>query len=193
MNFLKIENRVNLRKERKELGLCRDCGNPSEGFVLCGPCREKRKIGTKAWRAKPETKTKIYKYKKEYKKRPGVEEHEREYQKRYMEKWKVRPETKFLINQYNKEKRKNNIQHRIRTLLRTRLRDVLKGRIKNGSAVHDLGCYVDFLKRYLESQFLFGMSWKNHGRGDGKWVIDHIVPLVSVDLTDRQQLLKACN
>jgi hypothetical protein len=35
------------------------------------------------------------------------------------------------------------------------------------------------------------MSWGNYGfRG---WHIDHIIPLASFDLTDREQFLKACH
>ena len=33
------------------------------------------------------------------------------------------------------------------------------------------------------------MSWENHG----EWHIDHIKPLQSFDLTDRQQFLEACH
>ena len=33
------------------------------------------------------------------------------------------------------------------------------------------------------------MSWDNHG----KWHIDHIYPLAKFNLSDRQELLKACH
>jgi hypothetical protein len=62
---------------------------------------------------------------------------------------------------------------------------------KAGSAVGDLGCPIQFLKQYLEDRFEPGMSWHNYGIGEGKWNIDHIVPLSKVDLTDRNQFLKA--
>jgi len=35
------------------------------------------------------------------------------------------------------------------------------------------------------------MSWENHGQGDKKWAIDHILPVASFDLTDVEQQ-KAC-
>lgn len=89
------------------------------------------------------------------------------------------------------ERRKTNIQFKLAYLLRSRLRSALKHNAKTGSAVRDLGCSVDFLKDYLQSKFLPGMSWSNHGFGADKWHIDHIIPLVSFDLTDREQLLKA--
>ncbi len=60
---------------------------------------------------------------------------------------------------------------------------------KVGSAVRDLGCSVDKLKKHLESRFRFGMTWENYGM----WHIDHIRPLASFDLTDRVQFLQACH
>ncbi len=53
------------------------------------------------------------------------------------------------------------------------------------------GCSVGFLKEYLEKQFSPGMSWNNWSR-DG-WHIDHIRPLKSFDLTDREQVKQACH
>lgn len=62
---------------------------------------------------------------------------------------------------------------------------------KAGSAVRDLGCTTEELRAYLEAQFRLGMSWDNYGKGG--WEIDHITPLASFDLTDREQFLKACH
>jgi hypothetical protein len=60
---------------------------------------------------------------------------------------------------------------------------------KRGSAVRDLGCTMPELVRHLEGQFLPGMSWDNYGfKG---WHIDHIRPLGTFDLEDREQFLKA--
>jgi hypothetical protein len=63
--------------------------------------------------------------------------------------------------------------------------------LKSGSAVRDLGCSFEKLKRHLESQFQPGMTWKNYGLHG--WHIDHIKPLVLFDLTNRKQFLEACN
>ena len=67
----------------------------------------------------------------------------------------------------------------------------LKRNQKVGSAVGDLGCSVEFLKQYLEFKFQSGMTWDNHSQFG--WHIDHIIPLSSFDLTDREQFLKACH
>jgi hypothetical protein len=67
----------------------------------------------------------------------------------------------------------------------------IKNGQKAGSAVKDLGCTVEFLKQYLESQFKPNMTWSNWGLGVGNWQIDHIVPLCSFDLEKREEFLKA--
>ena len=54
-----------------------------------------------------------------------------------------------------------------------------------------MGCTISELKSYLESKFQPEMTWDNWAL-DG-WHIDHIKPLVSFDLTDRNQLLESCH
>jgi hypothetical protein len=99
----------------------------------------------------------------------------KEYQKKYQNEY----QKKYLCD----------IQHKIASSLRSRLWNVLSGRVKVGSAVRDLGCSIIELKIYLESKFKSGMTWENYG----KWHIDHIYPLSKVDLTDREQLLRVCH
>jgi hypothetical protein len=65
----------------------------------------------------------------------------------------------------------------------------LKRGTKTGSAVSDLGCSIEELKKYIETKFLEGMTWENYG----KWHIDHIIPLSKFNLSDREELLKAVN
>ena len=84
---------------------------------------------------------------------------------------------------------KNNIQHKLRQRIRNRLQQALKGCVKNGSAVHDLGCTIEELKIHLENQFEEGMTWENW-KPDG-WHIDHKKPLSKFDLTDPEQLKEA--
>lgn len=75
--------------------------------------------------------------------------------------------------------------------LRRRLRHALKNNSKSGSAVKDLGCTIPEFKLYLESLFQPGMTWDNWSTSG--WHLDHIIPLSRFDLTDREQLLKACH
>lgn len=98
-------------------------------------------------------------------------------------------EFKAKRNDYLKNKYDNDIQHRLRVTLRNRLNDALGNEFKSGSAVRDLGCTIPELKFYLEGMFKAGMNWENWG----EWHIDHIIPLSWFDLSDRNQLLKACH
>jgi len=131
----------------------------------------------------------------------------REYTKNNKEQIKkYRENNKDYIDQYNKEYYKNNkdkkkeykknfykinLNNKLSIILRSRIYKKLKYYKKSGSAVRDLGCTIDELKVYLESKFQEGMSWDNW-RADG-WHLDHIIPLSSFDLTDREQFLKACH
>ena len=91
--------------------------------------------------------------------------------------------------QYAKNRKKTDINYKLKHNLRTRLRCAIKGNHKNGSAVKDLGCTISELKIYLESKFLPGMTWDNWSQNG--WHIDHIIPLSSFDLTNREEFLKA--
>ena len=98
---------------------------------------------------------------------------------------------KIKIFEQRKNRIKIDIQYKLSTNLRSRLRRAINDNYKSGSAVKDLGCSIEELKIYLESKFQSGMTWDNHSI-DG-WHIDHIKPLSSFDLTDRNQLLEACH
>jgi len=91
----------------------------------------------------------------------------------------------------NKWKRNNPEHGKLENALRNRLWHALKTNQKVGSAVRDLGCTIEELKIWLESQFQSGMTWDNwvfYG-----WHIDHKIPLSFFDLTNREQFLKACH
>lgn len=109
------------------------------------------------------------------------------YRKQYKE---INRET---LNEKRKEKYSLNLNFRLSCRLRARLSHSIRNNHKMGSGVSDLGCSIDEFIKYLENQFLDGMDWGNYGHGVNKWNIDHIVPLLSVDLTDREQLLKVCH
>ena len=81
--------------------------------------------------------------------------------------------------------------------MRKRLNKALRNNQKSGSAVRDLGCTIQVMRKYLEDKFYSHpntgekMSWDNYGMHG--WHIDHIIPLSHFDLTDREQLKKACH
>ena len=90
---------------------------------------------------------------------------------------------------WRKNKYHNDIQYKLTTAIRSRVRIALNNNQKTGSAIDDLGCSVDELKIYLENQFEEGMTWDNW-KHDG-WHIDHIKPLSKFDLTDPVQFKEA--
>ena len=181
--------------------------------------REKKKEYLKEYYQK--NKERLREKKKEYLKEYRKENKEKfkNYNKKYYEKnkeakilrilkWreKNKEKVKERTRKYNKENRekfrnyykkryqeiyKNNTQYKLGKILRNRLHHALKGNVKNGSAVHDLGCTLEELKVYLENQFQEGMTWENW-KHDG-WHIDHIKPLSIFDLTDPVQLKEACH
>ena len=95
------------------------------------------------------------------------------------------------LRNYIKNRMKTDISFKISRALRSRLFAALKNNCKTGSAVRDLGCSIEELKLYLESKWQSGMTWDNY-KYTG-WHIDHVVPLCAFDLTDKEQLLKACH
>lgn len=102
-----------------------------------------------------------------------------------------RQNNKDHVRAYKRSYIADSLKEKLSHNLRVRLNDALKGRVKSGSAVKDLGCSVEELKSYLESKFQPGMSWENYGPKG--WHIDHVVPLSKYDLTDQEQLRIACN
>ena len=115
-----------------------------------------------------------------------------DYQRQY------RSKTKDKQSEYNKEaykKRKiryaTDINFKLSASLRNRLNRTIESGYKTGSAVSDLGCSIAEFKQYFESKFQPGMTWGNWSRTG--WNIDHIVPLCKFDLSDAEQLKKACH
>lgn len=95
----------------------------------------------------------------------------------------------------NKEKRRIYFRHRYKTNIQVKLRSLIAGRIirklkhdKSDKTLNLLECSIKYLKEYLESQFLPGMTWDNHSK-DG-WHIDHIIPCASFDLTKEEEQRK---
>ena len=108
-----------------------------------------------------------------------------EYFKKYFQ------QNKLKVYNYINDRLKIDPQYKLSLSLRRRLRCALKGNYRSGSAVKDLGCSIEEFKKHIESKFQDGMSWDNWNY-EG-WHIDHIKPLSSFDLTDRNQLLQACH
>lgn len=122
-------------------------------------------------------------YHKSYRKTEKAKSYNTEYHKG--EKFKA------YRRNYQKQRRKIDPGFKLTGSLRIRLNTAIKRNYKSGSAVKDLGCTIEQLKFHLQSQFKNGMTWDNWTK-DG-WHIDHIKPLSKFDLTNREELLKACH
>ena len=157
---------------------------------------ESRKKSTKKWELNNKNKTKIYndlnkdkiknrKSKWYYLNKNDVQTINKEWR------LKNKDRLKKYKSSYNKTKESISVQYKLSNRLRQRLYKAINGNFKSGSAVKDLGCSIEELKLHLESKFQPGMSWDNWDRYG--WHIDHIKPLASFDLTDRNQLLEACH
>ncbi len=111
--------------------------------------------------------------------------------KSYIKEWQIsNPEkVRSYHRKYESRRLEKDVNFKLAKNLRIRIRKVLVNNKKVGSAVKDLGCTLGLLKTHLEMRFTIGMRWDNYG----KWHIDHITPLSSFDLTNREQFLKACH
>ena len=88
---------------------------------------------------------------------------------------------------YGNERLKKDPNAKIAHSIRTRMNMAIKR--KPGSSTKALGCSIEDFKKYIETLFEPGMTWKNHG----KWHFDHIIPLIEFDLTLIAEFEKACH
>ncbi|MHA2013328.1 MAG: hypothetical protein ACTSWG_13240 [Candidatus Helarchaeota archaeon] len=86
----------------------------------------------------------------------------------------------YYLNRVKKDKRFKFISN-----IRKRIRAGLNGKSKSLKSMFLIGCEVDYLMYHLQCQFKKGMTWDNYGYGKGKWVVDHIKPCASFDLTKK--------
>lgn len=175
-------NNIAIRKTQEKYvkgGLC-PCGKPRDGdFKTCSLCRERNRGNRKNNADK------------------GLCSCGRE-------KAKNRKRCEFCLASNSRYGLKiaKTILGRLKSNLRTRLRNAIvksEGG-KECSAVRDLGCSIDEFMVYFESMFYDNprtgekMSWDNYGKRDPNsegWHIDHIKPLVSFDLINIEEQIKA--
>lgn len=127
-------------------------------------------------------------YKKQYDAQPYNKTHKQhtEHQRYLINKPRIGAQKRaYKYNRYH-----TDTNYRLAHVLRSRLRSAIVGGFKAGSAIRDLGCTVDFCRKHLEFKFQLGWTWENYGE---IWEIDHVVPLSFFDLTDPEQLKRACH
>lgn len=109
------------------------------------------------------------------------------YQKRYRTKHRKEITAKNVI--YQKVKIENDVNYRLRWLLRSRINIAIKRQLgsKCFKTIELLGCSIQQAREHIEKQFKDGMTWENHGT----WEIDHIIPVSSFNLTNPEEQKKA--
>jgi hypothetical protein len=85
-----------------------------------------------------------------------------------------REENKDKIAARKRERRKLDPAYKFISTLRSRQGKVLRGFT---STTAGLGCTSQELRDHLAGMFQPGMTFDNHGRGENKWHMDHIIPL----------------
>jgi Prasinovirus endonuclease VII len=190
-----------VEKAFSEFNKCR--GKP---FDLHSHCRACQKICKDSWYAKnkdwvkeygqlPEVKAKVREIAK---KRYHSNE---EYRKKHLESNRIRRRkepAKIMARKYEKMRLKTDINYKLGKILRGRVRGAItKIKLQLNIDIHKcastlelLGCSLTDLKIHLEKHFQPGMTWENHGLGDNKWHVDHILPCDSFDLTQESEQRK---
>lgn len=137
-----------------------------------------------------ENREKLLKQQKEYKEtnKEALAEWQREYRHTHREEQRLASRKWRKENPSHKRNRwRSDPVYRLKELLRARLWKALNGKSKPESTMALVGCSEAELKEYIQGLFQGGMTWENQG----KWHIDHIVPLSTFDLSDTEQLRSA--
>ena len=170
------KNKERLAQQHKEYNKTDNAIAYRKQYRTCN--KERLKEYHKQWRQK--NKLQIDAHTKEHRKNnPHV-------RKAWEEKNKER--LTAYARKYMLDRRNSDTNFKLVVNLRTRVYRAIKNNYKSGSAVHDLGCSIDEFKAYISAKFRDGMTWGNWG---SVWELDHIIPLCSFDLTNREQFLVA--
>lgn len=78
---------------------------------------------------------------------------------------------------YERERKIADPTYRFKQSVRNNVFNAIRknGYKKSKKTEEILGCTLDYFRQHIESQFLEGMSFENHG----EWHIDHIIPLAT--------------
>ena len=104
---------------------------------------------------------------------------------------KYNHEYKDTRNERRRERYATDIQFKTMRTIRSRLRYAL-GNNKKDHTIDLLGCTVEQVVQHLEKQFTPGMTWDNQGKADDEWEIDHIIPFVAFDTSNRDEQFIVC-
>jgi len=215
MRTKKCSNRTCLRLgEALSLSEFNECKNSKDGHGnWCREClkkyykdnSKKMKARTKKWCKKNPDKVEKWLEENPDHKKKWCEEHPsrgkewREKNPNYYKEWcgknpgyvsPGRIENPDYINNWMKNKRKADSNFNMLCILRSRLNNALKGASKADTTLNLLGCAIDDFWKYLEENFIEGMTRENYGKGSGKWNVDHVIACARFDLIDPEQQKK---
>jgi hypothetical protein len=74
---------------------------------------------------------------------------------------------------YVRNRRASDVNFKLRSDLRCRVKLALKNNYKRSSIINYLGADIQTVRDHIERQFKAGMNWQNHG----EWHIDHKIPV----------------
>lgn len=182
VNRPEVKEKINATKRQvSKLALIEARKDPAKLASL----REKRRTGTSKWMEK----LKVSDPEKHLLMLEKNREKGRAYKK---ERWKNDPAYRESQYEWFNARRKEVPEFRLGQYIRNRINQVLKSGFTRTSRAFDLvGCSPLEFKAHLESQFVTGMHWGNHGTGESDWQIDHVRPLASFDMSNSDQQKEA--
>lgn len=203
-----------VRNDGRVVRICKACN-----YIATKKHREENKAIVSAWQKEYRSRNKetLYEKKKEYrgkvadKIKAAKSLYYQENKERIEEKAKkYRAENKEIIfawqkeyrgrnkealrakhKEYKRERIKSDPIFKLKRTISRRIHHALKDNYKSESTIKLLGCTPEEAKKHIESTFEPWMTWENHGFYT--WHVDHRIPLASFDLTDPEQLAKACH
>jgi hypothetical protein len=170
-------------------------------FGNCTVVRKSQKILSKRCRCK-QCETEIQRNRRNKEKEADPEKYHKRWADYYAEtkeqnklskkNWMSNPENRKARNEYIRkykaQKRLTDPNFKIYENLRKRIWKCLKN--KSNSSKELLGCDIENYKKWIEYTMSKEMTWQNYGT---YWNIDHVTPIDSFDLSNKDDVLKAFN
>jgi len=92
--------------------------------------------------------------------------------------------------EYEKKRKQEDLSYKLLKNLRKRLRDCLYQKIDTEQTKDLIGCTQLHFKSWLNYQLDINMNWNNYG---SYWVLDHVKPCASFDLSNNVERLECFN